>query len=110
MKKYGYEKMNMKERNTFEYVVYIDHIADWNNDDKYVMFKTIEKAMAFMMSENCNNTTVYNAKLYKLIKKATRENTLGLYRAIYSKNNNLADNDYTTFSERLVSDSPTYLG
>lgn len=51
MRKYGYEKMNMKERNSLEYVVYIDHRTDWNNYDKYVMFKTIEKAMAFIMKQ-----------------------------------------------------------
>ena len=108
MRKYGYEKMNMKERNSLEYVVYIDHRTDWNNYDKYVMFKTVEKAMTFMMSENCNNETVFNVKLYKLTKKATRENTLTKYNAIYSKNNNLHDNDYTTFNEFLVSDCDTY--
>lgn len=99
----------MKERNSLRYVVFIDHRADWNNDDKYVMFKTVEEAMAFMMSDECNNNTVYNTKLYKLTKKATRENTLTKYNAIYSKNNNLADNDYTTFDERLISDVNTYL-
>ena len=108
MKKYGYEKMNMKERNSLEYAVYVDHIANWNRDDKYVMFKTIEKAMVFMMSENCNNETVFNVKLYKLVKKATRENTLTKYNAIYSKNNNLGDNDFTEFNEFLISDSDAY--
>lgn len=108
MKKYGYVKMNMKERNALEYAVYIDHTANSNRDDKYIMFKTIEKAMNFMMNENCNNEAVFNVKLYKLTKKATRENTLTKYTAIYSKNNNLHDNDYTTFNEFLISDSDTY--
>lgn len=108
MIKYNYEKMNMKERNSLEYVVYINHTTNAKKYNKYVMFKTIEKAMNFMMCNVCNNYTVYNVKLYKLTKKATRENTLTKYNAIYSKNNNLSDNDYTTFNEFLVSDYDTY--
>ena len=90
MKKYNYEKISKAERNSFEYMVFIDHKANWNTDDKCVLFKDVESALQFMMCEDCRNETVYNTKLYKLAEKANSENADTKYTLIYSKNSNIS--------------------
>lgn len=106
----GGEKATMKWRNKQIYFVYIDHFAESSNKNKYVIFETIEKAMEFLMSENCKEKDVYQCKLYKLIKKATKEHNLCIYQSIYSTRgiNTYSIYDKISVDEYMISDYDVY--